>query len=195
MRQTARIAIDATSVFAMHPEVFDRNEQLVRATSRVFDFPLVRFTRDVEESKALNTAHGPMVVIAASGMAESGRILHHLRNGASDPRNTILIVGFQAEHTLGRRIVERRPTLRIFGEDVPLAARVEILNGYSAHGDRGELREWLDAVRDGDTAGGHRTPKVHLVHGEPEAQDAFAASLSAAGYTVDTPHPGDRRPV
>ncbi len=189
------LAIDATSVFALHPEVFDQSEALVRATTKIFDFPLVRYTRDVEASKALNTAHGPMVVIAASGMAESGRILHHLRNGASDPRNTILIVGFQAEHTLGRRIVERRDHLRIFGEDVPLAAHVEVLNGYSAHGDRGELREWLDAVRDGDTSGGHRTPKVHLVHGEPEAQDAFAASLRESGYTVDAPSPGDRRTI
>ena len=74
-----------------------------------------------------------MIVIAASGMAENGRILHHLAHGAPDSRNTILIVGFQAEHTLGRRIVEKQPTLRIFGDDVPLRARVEILNGYSAH--------------------------------------------------------------
>ena len=187
------LAIDATSVFAMHPEVFDQSEALVRATTKLFDFPLVRFTRDVEESKALNTARGPMVVIAASGMAESGRILHHLRNGASDPRNTILIVGFQAEHTLGRRIVERRSSLRIFGEDVPLAAQVEILNGYSAHGDRRELREWLDAVRDGGTKDGRGVPRVHLVHGEPDAQDAFAASLKSAGYAVDAPKPGEKR--
>jgi metallo-beta-lactamase family protein len=187
------LAIDATSVFAMHPEVFDQGEALVRATTKLFDFPLVRFTRDVEESKALNTARGPMVVIAASGMAESGRILHHLRNGAGDPRNTILIVGFQAEHTLGRRIVEKRPTIRIFGEDVRLAAQVEILNGYSAHGDRTELREWLDGVRDGGTKHGRSSPRVHLVHGEPEAQDALSASLRAGGYDVDAPRPGDIR--
>ena len=189
------LAIDATSVFAMHPEVFDQSEALVRATTKLFDFPLVRFTRDVEESKALNTARGPMIVIAASGMVESGRILHHLRNGASDPRNTILIVGFQAEHTLGRRIVEKRSTLRIFGEDVHRAAGVEILNGYSAHGDRTELRTWLDEVRDGGTKDGRGNPRVHLVHGEPEAQDAFAASLRSGGYDVDAPKPGDVRPL
>ncbi|MES2522516.1 MAG: MBL fold metallo-hydrolase [Gemmatimonadota bacterium] len=189
------LAIDATSVFAMHPEVFDQSESLVRATNRLFDFPLVRFTRDVEESKALNGARGPMVVIAASGMAESGRILHHLKNGASDPRNTILIVGFQAEHTLGRRIVERRSTIRVFGDEIPLAAQVEILNGYSAHGDRGELRVWLDEVRDGGVSSGRGAPRVHLVHGEPESQDAFRQSLSADGYTVDAPSPGDVRPL
>ena len=188
------LAIDATSVFAMHPEVFDHSEALIRATDRIFDFPLVRYTRDVEESKALNGARGPMVVIAASGMVESGRILHHLKNGASDPRNTVLIVGFQAEHTLGRRIVERRPTLRVFGEDVQLSARVEVLNGYSAHGDRTELRNWLDAVRDGGKDQNLK-PRVHLVHGEPDAQDAFAASLREGGYEVDAPSTGDTRPL
>ena len=119
------LATDATAVFAMHPEAYDHNEELVRRAPNLFDFPMVKFTRDVSESKRLNTMHGPMIVIAASGMVESGRILHHLRYGASDPRNTILVVGFMAEHTLGRRIVERRPVLRIFGEEVPLAATVE----------------------------------------------------------------------
>lgn len=189
------LAIDATSVFALHPETFDESEGLVRATSKLFDFPLVRYTRDVEESKALNSAHGPMVIIAASGMAESGRILHHLRNGASDPRNTILIAGFQAEHTLGRRIVERRPTLRIFGQEVARNAEVVTLNGYSAHGDRRELRAWLDETVARGTRAGYAPPRVHLVHGEPDAQDAFAASLREGGYTVDAPSPGDVRPL
>ena len=130
-----------------------------------------------------------MVVIAASGMAESGRILHHLARGAPDPRNTILIVGFQAEHTLGRRIVERRPMLKIFGDEVALRARVEVLNGYSAHGDRSELRRWLDTVR----GPGERKLPVHLVHGEPAAQDAFAATLRDAGYEVTTPENGTRQ--
>jgi metallo-beta-lactamase family protein len=135
-----------------------------------------------------------MVIIAASGMAEAGRILHHLAHGASDPRNTILIVGFQAEHTLGRRIVEHAPILRVFGEDVPLRARVEVLAGYSAHGDRHELQQWLDSVRDGGPRAEGRAPgtapDVYLVHGEPESQDAFASQLRAAGYpSVDAPVP------
>jgi metallo-beta-lactamase family protein len=129
-----------------------------------------------------------MVVIAASGMAEAGRILHHLAHGASDPRNTILIVGFQAEHTLGRRIVEHAPTLRVLGDEVTLRARVEVLAGYSAHGDRHELQQWLDAVRDGGGSGS--MPDVHLVHGEPDAQDAFAEQLRTAGYpSVEAPVP------
>jgi metallo-beta-lactamase family protein len=189
------LAFNATAVFELHPEVFDRNEDLVRITDDLFEFPMLKFTRQVSESKALNTAVGPMVIISASGMAESGRILHHLAHGASDPRNTILIVGFQAEHTLGRRIVERRPMLRIFGEDVPLRADVQILNGYSAHGDRGELRAWLDAVRDGGEKVGRGSPRVHLVHGEPEAQEVFAGALREGGYDVDIPAPGEKRPV
>ena len=134
-----------------------------------------------------------MVIIAASGMAEAGRILHHLAHGASDPRNTILIVGFQAEHTLGRRIVEHAPMMRVFGDEVPLRARVEVLDGYSAHGDRHELQQWLDTVRaDGrSTSQGGPAPDVYLVHGEPEAQDAFAEQLRAGGYPsvrAPTPH-------
>ena len=189
------LAFNATAVFELHPEVFDSNEELIRITKDLFDFPLMRFTREVSESKALNAAHGPMVIIAASGMAESGRILHHLAHGASDPRNTILIVGFQAEHTLGRRIVERRPMLRIFGEDVALRAEVEVLNGYSAHGDRSELHRWLNAIRDDGIRAGQPVPQVHLVHGEPEAQDAFATLLRTDGYSVDAPSPGETRPI
>jgi metallo-beta-lactamase family protein len=182
------LASGATSVFEMHPDAFDRSEDLIRGTTNLFKFPLVRFTRDVEESKALNKAVGPMVVIAASGMAESGRILHHLAHGAGDPRNTILIVGFQAEHTLGRRIVERRPELKIFGEEVPLRAKVSILNGYSAHADRGELQRWLMSVRDKSP----NLKQVYLVHGEPEAQDALSTQLTTQRFSVHCPSPGER---
>lgn len=187
------LAIDATAVFSMHPETYDRSEALVRNEANLFDFPLVTYTRSVEASKALNRRHGPSIIIAASGMAESGRILHHLRNGAADPRNTVLVVGFMAEHTLGRRIVERRPVIKVFGDQVELRAQVEILNGYSAHGDRQQLQAWLREVRSGGVAEGRGRPRVHLVHGEPEAQDAFAAMLQADDFVVDTPEPGDKR--
>lgn len=181
------LAVDATSVFGMHPDTFDQTESLVQRVQDLFRFELVHYTRDVADSKALNTQRGPMVVIAPSGMCEAGRILHHLANSASDPRNTILIVGFQGEGTLGRRIVERRPMLRVLGDEIPLRARVEVLNGYSAHGDRSELQRWLQGVR-GDTA----APPIRLVHGEPEAQDALAAQLGTLGYEVISPAPGDR---
>ena len=177
------LAIDTTTVFQMHPETFDESEDLVKHVPELFDFPLLRFTRDVEESKAINAAKGPMIIIAASGMMEAGRILHHLAHGASDPRNTILIVGFQAEHTLGRRIVERQSMIRIFGEEVPLRAQVEIINGYSAHADRTELTTWLDRVK----ATSSRLGPVWLVHGEAEVQDEYSTALVARGYTVSCP--------
>jgi len=182
------LAIDTTTVFEMHPETFDQSEDMVRKVTELFDFPLVHYTRSVEESKALNSLNGPAIIIAASGMAEAGRILHHLAHGASDPRNTILIVGFQAEHTLGRRIVERASVLKIFGDEVPLRASVEVLNGYSAHADRTELTSWLDRVK----AGSPNLGNVWLVHGEPEAQDALQATLTAKGYSVTCPEPRTR---
>jgi len=181
------LATEATKVFADHPEVFDKGEHMVQNVRDLFRFKLLHYTNDVSESKALNSQRGPMVIISPSGMAEVGRILHHLKYGAPDARNTILIVGFQAEHTLGRRIVERRETLKIFGDDVPLRARVEVLNGYSAHGDRGELGRWLDLVR-GASA---QSPPVWLVHGEPPAQEALAARFRERGHVVHIPAPGD----
>ena len=179
------LAIDATTVFEMHPESFDRSEEMVQKAKDLFQFDLLHYTRDVEESKALSRARGPMVIIAASGMMENGRILHHLAQGASDPRNTILVVGFQAEHTLGRRVVERAPILHIFGDDVPLHARVEVIDGYSAHADRTEMTSWLGRVKEQSP----RLGPIWLVHGEPEVQDDFKASLVSKGYSVECPEP------
>ncbi len=184
------LAIDTTSVFEMHPDTFDRNEDFVRKVPELFQFDLVRYTRSVEDSKALSAMLGPMVIIAASGMVEAGRILHHLAQGAADPRNTILIVGFQAEHTLGRRIVERRPVIKVFGEEIPLKASVEVINGYSAHADRGELAAWLQAVRESSPKLG----SVYLVHGESPAQAELMTSLGAKGFSVSSPAPGTTTP-
>ena len=139
------LATAATEVFERNADIHDQTEAPVREIKELFRFEQLSYTNSVEESKALNTRVGPLIVIAGSGMAEGGRILHHLLVGASNPRNTILIVGFQAEHTLGRRIVERRPVIRVLGEEVELRANVEILNGYSAHADRTELAKWLGA--------------------------------------------------
>jgi metallo-beta-lactamase family protein len=182
------LAIDVTTVFEMHPESFDRSEEMVQRAKDLFRFDLLHYTRDVEESKAVSRAHGPMVIIAASGMMENGRILHHLAQGASDPRNTILVVGFQAEHTLGRRVVERQPVLQIFGEDVPLHARVEVIDGYSAHADKTEMTTWLGRVRDKSP----RLGPIWLVHGEAPVQDEFKATLRAIGYSVECPEPHTR---
>lgn len=184
------LANEATQVFRENVGDFDTSEPLVRHTNgnggSLFDFDLVQFTPDVQDSKAMMHRTGPMIVIAASGMAESGRILHHLAYSAPDPRTTVLIVGFQAEHTLGRRIVERRPILKIYGDPVELNAKVAIINGYSAHADRMELQRWLDTVRETSP----RLQDVFLVHGEPAAQDALSAQLAERGYTVQAPRPG-----
>ncbi len=185
------LAIDTTTVFEMHPEVFDHTEDLVNKAKNLFHFPQVHFTRSAEESKALNAAYGPMVIIAASGMAEAGRILHHLKHGAGDPKNTILFVGYQAEGTLGRRIEARPPTVRIYGEDIPLRAEVKVIDGYSAHGDRTELTAWLDGVKETSPGLG----PVFLVHGEADVQDIFKTALTARGYTVECPEPRAKRTV
>jgi metallo-beta-lactamase family protein len=179
------LAISITDVFRLHPEIFDSTEKMIASATKFLDFPLLTYTPTVEESKALNSLHGPAIIVAASGMAEAGRILHHLANGAGDPKNTILIVGYQAENTLGRRIVEKQPMLKIFGQEVPLRARVEVLNGYSAHADRTGLREWLLAVRAKSPA----LEQVYLVHGEPAAQAALSATLTADGFKVSCPAP------
>ncbi|MFL5481518.1 MAG: MBL fold metallo-hydrolase RNA specificity domain-containing protein [Gemmatimonadaceae bacterium] len=183
------LAIDTTTVFEMHPEAFDHSEEMVQKAKELFRFELLHYTRDVEESKALSRAHGPMIIIAASGMMENGRILHHLAQGASDPRNTILVVGFQAEHTLGRRVVERQPILHIFGDDVALHAHVEVIDGYSAHADRTEMIAWLARVKEKSP----RLGPVWLVHGEAPVQDEFKTALVAHGYSVECPEPHTTR--
>ena len=185
------LATDTTTVFEMHPEVFDHTEDLVNRTTDLFHFPQVQFTRSVEASKSLNTAQGPMIIIAASGMVEAGRILHHLQHGAGDPKNTILFVGYQAEGTLGKRIETRPPTIRVYGEDIPLRAEVKVIDGYSAHGDRTELTAWLDGVK----ATSPKLGPVYLVHGEADVQDIFKTALAAKGYTVECPEPRAKRTV
>jgi metallo-beta-lactamase family protein len=168
------LAVDATTVFRMHPEVFDRRERLLDRTDHIFDFPLVRYVRDVADSKRLNTQTGPAIIIAASGMAESGRILHHLANHLDDHRNCVLFVGYQAENTLGRRIQDGQEQVKIFGQMVTRRAEVETIGGYSAHADRNELRAWVKAL-------GGPIKRAFVVHGEPEPAKAMAAILGQCG--------------
>lgn len=168
------MAVNATDVFRLHPEVFDRNEWLVDETDRLFDFPMVHYVRDVEESKRLNSLTGPAVIISASGMCESGRILHHLKNHIGNHRNLVLFVGYQASHTLGRRLTEGQKVVKIFGRDVERHAEVETLEGYSAHADRDELRDWVRQL-------GGPIQRAFVVHGEPDAAEAMAKMLHDEG--------------
>ena len=168
------LAVDATQVFRLHPDVFDRRERLMDRAADLFDFPLVHYVRSVQESKALNNLHGPAVIIAASGMAESGRILHHLAHGIGDHRNVVLFVGFQAEHTLGRRIQSGADSVKIFGEMYERRAEVETIAGYSAHADREELRSWVREI-------GGPVKRAFVVHGEDTALTAMAGLLREEG--------------
>ena len=167
------LAIDATGIYRLHPETYDEEIAQFMLEDRhgdPFGFDMMRYTRTTRESKELNFLNEPAVIISASGMAEAGRILHHLKNNVEDPRNTILIVGWQAPHTLGRRIVERQPKVKIFGEAYQLKAQVESINGFSAHADRNELLEWTGHLAN--------PPKhTYIVHGEEEVSLAFAESL------------------
>lgn len=169
------LAINATAVFRQHPEVYDREtrEYMLRYDDDdPFGFDLLSYTRRVEDSKALNTQDGPFIVISASGMAEAGRILHHLKNRIEDDRNVILVTGWQAPHTLGRRLVDGVTPVRIFGREYEVKARVETLNALSGHADSNELVGWV--------AGMDKRPRqIYLVHGEVEQATALQHRLES----------------
>lgn len=172
------MAVTATSIFQNHPECYDKEtrDAFTSHHENPFGFERLTLIRDVEESKKLNSLHGPAIIISASGMVEAGRILHHMMNNIEDPRNTVLIVGYMAAHTLGRRLAERMPRVKIFGEEFELRARVKILNAFSAHADYREILEFLspysrDTLRD-----------IFLVHGEEDAQENLINELKNDGF-------------
>jgi metallo-beta-lactamase family protein len=185
------MAVNATSIFRVHPECYD--EETRKAFADHHDNPFgwgeLRYVTSTEGSKALNGVRGPAVIISSSGMCESGRILHHLANTIEDPRNTVLIVGFMAQHTLGRRILERAPEVRIFGDLYRLKAEVAVLNAFSAHADANELLEYVKRL---DRS---RLREIFLVHGEPEAQNGLKARLEAGGYAARIVRYGERYPL
>ncbi len=171
------LSLKATKVYDRHRGEYDEAAQaMISRGFELFQMPGLAFLETADQSKALNTLPGPMVIIAASGMCEGGRVLHHLQNNVGDPRNIILIVGYQAENTLGRRIVERRPTLKIFGDEFPLNARVHTINALSAHADRTALRRWI-----GEAAKGGTLQRAFAVHGEDEKVAAMTEILHGCG--------------
>ncbi len=178
------LAINATDVFRVHQEALREplRQQLV-AHEDPFGFGQLKYTRTVEESKAINAVPGPAIIISANGMVEAGRILHHVKHVIEDARNTILFVGYQAENTLGRRLMDGAKQVRIFGDLFNVRARIESVNGFSAHADRSELLEWV--------ASAHENLKgVFVVHGEEQAALSFAEALRASGgFTVTVPQP------
>ncbi|MET0384312.1 MAG: MBL fold metallo-hydrolase [Polyangiales bacterium] len=172
------LAVSITQVFRLHPECYDADaREVVQRGDSPFEFPSLHYTASPEDSRAIDRQQEPCIVIAASGMCEAGRVLHHLRATVEDPKNTVIIVGFQAQHTLGRRIVERRPRIRIFGVERALRAEVVVLNGFSAHADQSELLSFAEATRQRG-----QLRDVILVHGEPAAQDAMKQQLIKRGF-------------
>jgi len=165
----------ATGVYAGHPECYDAEAMAVMLDGeKPFGFRGLTYVTDVKDSKKLNDADGPMIVISASGMCEGGRILHHLSHAITDPRNIILIVGYQAEHTLGRRLVEHAEEIKIFGDPYVVRARVHTINALSAHADRNELMAYFEKM-------GPKVERAFCVHGEDEQVTMMADALRDAG--------------
>lgn len=197
LRQTGRIpsvpvyvdsplSVNATEVFKLHPECFDAETRaFMEQHGSVFDFSELRYIGSVDESIRLNTLDGSAVIISASGMCEAGRVLHHLRNTIGNPDNAVVIVGFMAQHTLGRRLVEQRPTVKIFGVERDLRARVTVIDAFSAHADRDDLLAYIEKC-------GAGIREVFLVHGEPDAQAPLAATLRDRGHKITVPARGTR---
>jgi metallo-beta-lactamase family protein len=181
------MAIDATEIYRDHPEEYDDEMRaLVAGQSSPLYAPGIRLARTVEESKLLNRLTTPGLIISASGMATGGRVLHHLRRLLPDPRATVLLVGYQAVGTRGRALQEGAPSVRIFGEDVPVRAHVETVHGLSAHADADGLMRWLGTAT--------RVPvRAFVVHGEPAPAAALASRIRAElGWEVTVPGYGDR---
>jgi metallo-beta-lactamase family protein len=175
------MASKATTVYLDHPETYDEETAaLLRSGESPLAYPGQEFTDTVDQSKAIRDAKRPMMVVASSGMLTGGRVMHHLKDFLPDPRCTLLFIGYQGEGTLGRHIQNGATSARIDGADVPVRCRVRVISGFSAHADQHELEAWLAhfgrARTDGGGAGS--SPKrVFIVHGDPDAADAFAGRI------------------
>ncbi len=180
------MAVRATKVFRKHAECFDSEmKELIARGDDPLGFSRVQYVMEASESKKLNRRPGPMMIVSASGMCEAGRVLHHLKNNITRRKNAILIIGYQAEHTLGRRIAEGNRLVRIFGQQYPMKARVKVFNEFSAHADRDELLAFANGKK--------RPPRrTIVVHGSEDQAVAFGRSLTADGFAnVSVPIDGE----
>ena len=182
------LTVRITEVFRMHPECYDAStRELLHGGQSPFDFPELKYVTSVEESKKIDATDEPCVIISASGMCEFGRVVHHLNAIIGDKRSMIVIVGFQAQHTLGRRFVEGRAKVRILGVMRERIARVKVLNGFSAHADKNDLIRFAEGVRE-------RGPLRHvlLVHGDERPLDSLKDELTQRGFpNVVVPDEGE----
>ena len=182
------LSVETTGVYRLHPECFDRDTYrlFLDEGQDPFGFKRLQYIRDVEDSKRLNDLKGPCLIISASGMAETGRILHHLKNNIGDSKNCVMLMGYMAENTLGRRLADGATEVKIFGEIYQRRCEVKKLDGMSAHADRSDL---LDYVRRHDPS---RLKHIFLVHGEVEPMTALAQEIRGLGFfNVHTPKEGE----
>lgn len=182
------LTVKITDIFKLHPECYDDEARaMLNGSESPFELEDLHYVSSAEDSKALAASDDPAIIISASGMCEAGRILHHLRATIESEKNTIAIVGYQAQHTLGRRIAERREKVRIFGLEHPLRAHVAVLDGFSAHADQHDL---IQLVRRIDARSSLR--QIVLVHGEPPAQHALESLLAqGVAASIAVPAKGD----
>jgi metallo-beta-lactamase family protein len=177
------MAIEASRIYWRHPERFDEEATRLRNEFREMPpLPNLALTETPDESRAINNVRSGAIIIAGSGMANGGRILHHLKHNLPRPESHVVIVGFQAPGTLGRQLVDRRQEVRIHGRMVTVAAQIHTLGGLSAHGDQADLLRWYDNFTP--------RPPVYLVHGEVSAAEAFAVKLRERGASATVTRPG-----
>lgn len=180
------LATNVTEIYRLHPECFDHETAAyILQHHDPFGFNQIRYIQSTDDSKALNEKEGTYIIISASGMCEAGRILHHLANNIEDSRNTILIVGYTAEHTLGRKIVDKNPEVRIFDKFYKLRAEVVVLESFSAHADGDELVKYISQFN----------PRImdiiFLVHGEFERSEILKQQIAAKGFKSVIPNQGE----
>lgn len=181
------LAVDATGVFLMHPECYDAEARELKAlTGELLRASWCTYIREVEESKALHARKGPCTIISASGMCEAGRIRHHIKKNIQDPKNTLLIAGYQAAHTLGRRLADGAKEINLFHDSYRVRANVVQIHGFSAHADENDLLRLLEAVKG-------ETRRVFLVHGEANARARLTERLRSLGFMqVEAARQGQR---
>ncbi len=179
------LAVDVTAVYQLHPECYDpETRDFLRREYDPFGFKHLTYIQAVEDSKRLNFRTEPCIIVSASGMAEFGRVVHHLSHRISDPKNTVLITGWQAPNTLGRRLVDGEKKVRIFGDEYEVRAQIEVIDGFSGHADKGELLQWAGAIK-------AKPQRAFLVHGEEPIALSFQQTLQQElGWTVDVPQKG-----
>jgi len=177
------MAIAASKIYWRHPERFDQEATRLREGFRgLLPLPNLTLSETADDSRAINNIRGGAIIIAGSGMATGGRVLHHLKHNLPRPECHVLIVGFQAPGTLGRQLVDRHAEVRIHGQTVRCAAQIHTLGGLSAHGDQADLLRWYDSFTP--------RPPVYLVHGELPSAEALAVKLRERGATATVTSPG-----